>query len=182
MTSISVDNTNSELTRTGVYGMSFAFPPRYSARYLQDPLTRYSLRSSLFGGPLIFQQVFTSLDPDTIKLTTELINEFKHYRSLIRDAIVYHIKPPNPYPGFDWDAIQAVSSNHLKSLIYVYRSNLGASSYTVIPKGLLPQNTYKVTQLDSGVSFERSGKNLMAGGIPVTLPQFSSEAIDIQSL
>lgn len=56
-TAISVDCSDSYSTRQGVYGMSYVFSPRYSARYIaNDARVAYNIRSGLFGGPLILQQ------------------------------------------------------------------------------------------------------------------------------
>ena len=55
-TSITVDNIATYATRQGVFGASYPFSPRYSVRYMEDDPTPYTLRSSIFGGPLILMQ------------------------------------------------------------------------------------------------------------------------------
>ncbi len=56
---ITVDNIATYATRQGVYGASYPFSPRYSVRYMQDDPTPYTLRSAIFGGPLILMQQVT---------------------------------------------------------------------------------------------------------------------------
>jgi hypothetical protein len=48
--SVRVDDWDVQATRLGVYGMSYPFSPRYSASYLQDAPSNYTLRSVMFGG------------------------------------------------------------------------------------------------------------------------------------
>lgn len=106
-TSITVDNTSSYATRQGVYGASYPFSPRYSVRYMQDDPSRYTLRSSIFGGPLILMQRVTEWNEAQMAETRQAIEQYKALRHLIRSAKIIHLKAPQHNIdglGWGWDA------------------------------------------------------------------------------
>ena len=179
-TSITVDNITTYATRQGVFGASYPFAPRYSVRYMEDAPTPYTLRSSIFGGPLILMQRIGDWDAQQMEDTKAAIAEYKALRGLIRDAKIIHLRRPRaniPGGGWGWDAIQAVSAAQDESVVMVYRAQGDVSARTFRPRGLLPHATYQVKL--AGAITERSGASLASDGVTVELPEFGAELIAI---
>jgi alpha-galactosidase len=125
-TSISVDNSDSYTMRQGIYGQSFPFAPRYSARYVQDTPSNYSMQSAFFGGPLILQQPLGLWDADTIDFVAGAVAQYKRYRWFIRTGKVLHLIAPQGTAsqggGFGWDAIGSVSRTGDRAVAFVFRA------------------------------------------------------------
>jgi alpha-galactosidase len=182
-TSITVDNIATYATRQGVYGASYPFSPRYSVRYMEDDPTPYTLRSSIFGGPLILMQRIGDWDATQMADTRAAIEEYKALRGLIRDAKVIHLRRPHANVeggGWGWDAIQAVSEARDRSVVMVYRAQGDAPERTFRPRGLLPDARYRVRL--GGAESERTGASLAAEGLVVALPEFGAEIMHIDIL
>lgn len=180
-TSITVDNIATYATRQGVYGASYPFSPRYSVRYMEDDPTPYTLRSSIFGGPLILMQRIGDWDERQMADTKAAIAEYKALRGLIRDARIIHLRRPRANVdggGWGWDAIQAVAPAQDRSVVMVYRAQGDAPTRTFRPRGLLPEATYRVAF--AGTATLRTGAALASEGIAVTLPEFGAEIIQIE--
>jgi alpha-galactosidase len=181
-TSITVDNIATYATRQGIYGASYPFSPRYSVRYMEDDPTPYTLRSSIFGGPLILMQRIGDWDERQMADTRAAIQQYKDLRTLVRDAKVVHLRPPRynvERVGWGWDAIQALAPDQARSAVMVYRAAGDAPSRTIHPRGLLPDATYRVRLADSDATAERTGAAIMADGISVALPELAAEIISI---
>jgi hypothetical protein len=180
-TSITVDNITTYATRQGVFGASYPFSPRYSVRYMEDDPTPYSLRSSIFGGPLILMQRIGDWDAQQMADTRAAIGEYKALRNLIRDGKIIHLRRPRaniPGGGWGWDAIQAVSAAQDQSVVMVYRAQGDTPTRTIRPRGLLPDAAYQVEW--AGRSATYSGAALAGDGILVELPEFGAEIITIR--
>lgn len=180
--SITVDNIATYATRQGIYGASYPFSPRYSARYMQDDPTPYSLRSAIFGGPLILMHRVTDWDATQIAATRAAIAEYKALRTLIREAKVIHLLPPAHHgsgAGQGWDAIQAVAADQQRSVVLVYRARGGSTRQTIRPRGLDEQRLYQVRRHDAGAVTELPGLTIAREGIDVELPELASELISI---
>ncbi|WP_448541187.1 alpha-galactosidase [Roseiflexus sp.] len=182
-TSITVDNTSSYATRQGVYGASYPFSPRYSVRYMQDDPSRYTLRSSIFGGPLILMQRVTEWNEAQMAETRQAIEQYKALRHLIRSAKIIHLKAPQHNIdglGWGWDAIQAVAPDTSRSVIMVYRARGDLAERTFRPRGLLPEAHYAVRFVDSGRTLQCAGAELERDGITITLDEFDSEIVMLE--
>lgn len=180
-TSVGVDNMSTYATRQGVYGMSYPFSPRYSARYVQDAPTLYTLRSSIFGGPLILMQKITEWTRSQMKTTRDMIAEYKALRPLVQEGKVIHLLPPACRAGgdgWDWDAIQTVSRKRDRSVALVFRAKGGPSKRAVRVRGLKPDASYIVAVAGKGKR-RAPGKVLMEQGIKLTLKETSSARIDM---
>ena len=179
-TSITVDNIATYATRQGFYGASYPFSPRYSVRYMQDDPSTYTLRSAIFGGPLILMQRITDWTPQQLAETRAAIAKYKELRALVRDAKVIHLIAPRHNVngvGWGWDAIQAVSADQMRSVMMVFRA-MGDSARRVIrPRGLHPEMLYGVRAEDRGEIGELTGAALTRDGIPLTLAEFDSDLI-----
>lgn len=180
-TSITVDNINAYATRQGVFGASYPFSPRYSVRYMEDDPTPYTLRSSIFGGPLILMQRIGDWDERQMADTKAAIAQYKALRGLIRDAKIIHLRRPRANVaggGWGWDAIQAVAPDQRRSVVMVYRAQGDAPARTFRPRGLAPDATYQVEL--AGAASERTGASLAADGLTVALPEHAAEIIEIR--
>lgn len=184
-TSITVDNIATYATRQGVYGASYPFSPRYSVRYMEDDPTPYTLRSSIFGGPLILMQRIGDWDAAQMADTKAAVAQYKALRGLIRDAKIIHLRRPRANVdggGWGWDAIQAVSQAQDQSVVMVYRAQGDTPTRTIRPRGLLPDAQYRVHFADADTALEQRGAAIMADGITLALGEFASELIRIERL
>jgi alpha-galactosidase len=181
--SITVDNIATYATRQGIYGASYPFSPRYSVRYMQDDPTPYTLRSVLFGGPMILMQRVTEWTPEQMAATREAIAQYKELRALVRDAKVIHLLPPLVNVdgvGWGWDAIQAVSADQSLSVVLVFRARGDVGRRSIRPRGLHPNAGYRVVLHDRGTTLELSGEAMAGDGIELELPELASELIRIE--
>lgn len=182
-TTITVDNIATYATRQGIYGASYPFSPRYSVRYMQDDPTPYTLRSAIFGGPLILMQRITEWDAQQMADTKAAIEQYKALRLLVRDAKIIHLRPPRYNingVGWGWDAIQAVAPDQSRSVVMVYRAQGDVPRYTVRPRGLAPAASYRVRLQDAGRTLSMSGAALAEEGVTLALDEFASEMIWIE--
>lgn len=181
-TSITVDNIATYATRQGIYGASFPFSPRYSVRYFEDEPTPYTLRSALFGGPLILMQRIGDYDARQMADTRAAIAQYKHLRTIIRGGKVIHLLPPRhnvEHHGRDWDAIQAVTPDQTRSVVMVYRALGGPPERTIRPRGLRPGASYTVRYADAGRVEVRRAEEIQEQGLTVALDELSSEVIEL---
>jgi alpha-galactosidase len=181
-TSITVDNIATYATRQGVFGASYPFSPRYSVRYMQDDPTVYTLRSAIFGGPLILMQRITDWNAQQITATRSAIDQYKRLRTLVRDAKIIHLIAPRHNVnnlGWGWDAIQAVAPDGARSVVMVYRAMGGPAQLTLRPRGLQPGARYRVQLEDGGAAHSGlvSSDALEREGLVLALPEFGSEVI-----
>ncbi len=184
-TTITVDNIATYATRQGIYGASYPFSPRYSVRYMQDDPTRYTLRSAIFGGPLILMQRITEWDTMQVAETRQAIAQYKELRRLVRNAKVIHLKPPLHNVdgiGWGWDAIQAVAPDRSRSVVMIYRAIGDSVERTFRPRGLLADATYTVRFVDAGTTVQYSGAQLESEGFSVALDESGSEIVWIEQV
>jgi len=182
-TSITVDNIATYATRQGVYGASYPFSARYSVRYMQDAPTPYTLRSSIFGGPLILMHRIGDWDAQQMADTKAAIGQYKHLRTIIRSARIVHLLPPNSNvegQGRGWDAIQAVSLDRRRSVVMVYRAVGGPPQHAIHPRGLAAGASYTVRFADAGSEAVYTAAHLAETGILVALDELSSEVIELE--
>lgn len=196
VTSILSDDAQPLTTRQAVYGGTFPFPPRYSARYTQDPsrtkqdaehirgfvrdqretpLNSYYMRSYMFGGPLILMQRITDWSEKQKKLVKRELAIYKSTRTLIRDSKVIHLldRPD----GKKNDAIQAYNEKLDWSVIFVYRTEGRRDKQLIKPKGLRENTVYKVRFQDNSRILFATGKKIMSNGLDVSLPRYYTAEI-----
>jgi len=181
-TSITVDNIATYATRQGIYGASYPFSPRYSVRYFEDEPTPYTLRSAIFGGPLILMQRIGDYTNQQIADAKAAIAQYKHLRSIIRNGKIIHLIPPRSnveHHGRGWDAIQAVTPDQARSVVMVYRALGGPAENTIRPRGLRPGAAYTVNYADAGITATRSAEDIQEHGVRVALGELSSEVIEL---
>lgn len=182
-TSITVDNIATYATRQGVYGASYPFSARYSVRYMQDDPTPYTLRSSIFGGPLILMQRIGEWTPQEMADSKAAIDEYKRLRTVFRSGKIVHLLPPASNVeglGRGWDAIQAVTQDQARSIIMVYRAVGGPPARTIRPRGLAAGSAYRVRYVDSIRTGVYDAAQLQQEGLEVTLGELGSEVIELE--
>ncbi|HAJ37886.1 MAG TPA: alpha-galactosidase [Chloroflexi bacterium] len=184
-TSITVDNIATYATRQGIYGASYPFSPRYSVRYFEDEPTPYTLRSAIFGGPLILMQRIGEYDAQQMADAKAAIAQYKHLRTIIRGGKVIHLLPPRhnvEHHGRGWDAIQAVTPDQTRSVVMVYRALGGPDERTIRPRGLRAGATYTVSYADAGITVTRTAEDIQERGVRVALNELSSEVIELEAV
>lgn len=165
VTSIAADNAGALPARRSLYGATYPFPTRYTARYMpEENLTPAITRSYMFGGPWIFMNRLPALSPAGLALARTEIALYKQLRSTIRQARVYHLTPP-PAEG----AIDALQASHAEeAVIFVHRQNSAATNVRIYPRGLDPDLSYSVASVDGGIAAQRrTGGQLMNQGLVV---------------
>jgi hypothetical protein len=175
-TSITCDDSSALTTRQAIHGATYPFSPRYADRYTGDELvTKYNLRSGMFGGPWMLMQRITGWREADIALAAAEITLYKSLRPIIRDGKVFHLTPrPN---GLRNEAIQAYSARLNRSVILVFRNESEQDSLLVRPRGLLPTTDYRIRLQDAATIQIAAGRDLMERGVDVPLPDMNSAEI-----
>ncbi len=174
VTAASCDACEDNRRRQAVYGMSYPFPTRYIDRYMTDPPNPWTLRSSMFGGPLIFMQPVSRWSAAEIDVVRREVAVYKSLRKLIRNGKVFHLAPPNDLAVH---AIESFDPSTNTAVVFVYRPNSALSAPIIYPQGLRPDITYRVTFQDNRNVRVASGSELMPRGIRVFLPTRNSAEI-----
>jgi hypothetical protein len=187
VTSIGPDAVGSQYERIGTWRISRVLPPRYLDHYVCErhaphipfdrPFGDYEYRSQIFGGPMILMTDIMALEEGSgdWNALVRTIGLFKRIRRRVADGKVLHLLEPQPYErvGAGWDGWDAIGSYHPESdsaVILAFRLG-GELDERVIPvHGLSPASTYRVTFEDRPDTFERTGAEIMAEGIALTLP------------
>ena len=187
MTSIGSDAAGTHYERVHTYRISRVLPPRYLDHYATDTfltnnglgLTEYEYRSQMFGGPMILMTPIRTLiegSPDWNSLVRS-IDLCKRIRKNILTGKVLHLIEPLPQEqlGHAWDGWDAIGSYHPESdsaVIFAFRLGGEIDTKTIPLHGLNPDTTYRVTFEDQPtLSYTRTGKDLIATGLDLTLPQ-----------
>jgi hypothetical protein len=166
VTSIAADDTGPLTTRQAAYGATFPFPPRYTDRYMPgDDLNDYITRSYMFGGPWIFMNKIAAWTERQIDFAAREIALYKRLRPLFRDGRVYHLRlrPADQRT----DAMQAVDPATGGAVVFVYREQTPASQPLIRPRGLAPNQLYRVRFQDHPEQLLETGATLARDGIRV---------------
>jgi hypothetical protein len=150
---------------------------------MQDDPTPYTLRSAIFGGPLILMQQVTEWSEAQMAETGRAIEEYKGLRGLVRDAKVVHLLAPRYSVegiGWGWDAIQAVSPDQAHSVVLVYHAMGGPDRRIIRPRGLCPDAVYRVHLVDHGTTLDLDGAQLAEDGLEIALTEPSSEMVRLE--
>jgi len=168
--------------RGASFGVTHFFPPAFVSKYMGAEALPfdYQTRSYFFGGPW---NLMTDLPAQDALMLAGAIGAYKELRELIRDGRVVHLvapsfsgSGPNRYQ-ISWDAIQAVESGMNRAVLLIGRGLAGPGAYNVRPQGLNPAKVYALAA-SSGANYgSRSGADLMANGIDVSLPERAHETI-----
>lgn len=165
VTSIGADNSGALPARRSLHGATYAFPVRYTARYMpEEALTPAVTRSYMFGGPWILMNRLPQVNAAGLALLRTEIALYKQLRARIRQGRVYHLTAP-PAAGAV-DAIQSLHPVTGASIIFAHREN-GPAVAHVYPRGLVDDARYAVRFQDTGGIQRFSGAELMGQGIRV---------------
>jgi alpha-galactosidase len=152
---------------------------------MEDDPTPYTLRSSIFGGPLILMQRIGDWNARQMADAKAAIDQYKQLRTIFRNGKIIHLVPPRSnveHHGRDWDAIQAVTPDQARSVIMVYRALGGPPERTIRLRGLQADATYRVRHVDAGRESIHRGEHLHAEGVVIALEELSSEVIELELL
>lgn len=194
VTSIGPDAVGSQYERVGTWRISRVLPPRYLDHYVCErlaphipftaPFGDYEYRSQIFGGPMILMTDIMALeegDSDWAALT-RTIDLFKRIRNRVAEGKVLHLLEPQPVErvGDGWDGWDAIGSYHEatdSAVVLAFRLG-GELNERVIPMhGLRPETRYRIRFEDRPETHERTGADIVANGIPLTLPGPGQERI-----
>lgn len=187
VTSIGPDAVGSQYERVHTWRMSHVFPPRYLDHYVCErhapdipfhkPFGDYEYRSQIFGGPMILMTDIMALeeDSDDWNALVRAIDLVKRIRRRVVEGKVLHLLEPQPYErvGDGWDGWDAIGSYHAESdsaVILAFRLGGNLDARTIPVHGLDPETQYRISFEDRTETFERSGAELMAEGIHLSLP------------
>lgn len=147
----------------------------------------FQLRTTLFANP-IFVGFGRAED-----LGEHLEHKIRKYVALYRDFVrpmlpkcrVYHHTGVLPLDKpTAWCVIEYASEDSSKVLVGLFRLNEGApTEYCFQGRGLNPGYRYRVTQGNSNITYDASGRDLITDGIPVRLEsELSSELLCFERL
>jgi hypothetical protein len=167
-TSITCDDSSALTTRQAIHGATYPFSPRYADRYSGDEMvTKYNLRSGMFGGPWMLMQRITGWSEADIALAAGEVALYKSLRPIIRDGKVFHLTPRPD--GTRNEAIQAYSAGLNRAVIFAFRHESSEESLLVRPRGLMPRADYRIRLQEAGTIQIATGRDLMEQGIEVPL-------------
>jgi hypothetical protein len=136
---------------------------------------RYAFRSTSLGAPEWFldapnggngNEPWTQEEKDTVKACVETYKT--QIRPLLRSADLYHILPRPD--GRNWDGIEYYDPAAGKGVVYLFKPSNSIPTQFVRFKGLEAQQRYRLRFADdSHPAAVRSGAELMAPGLPMTL-------------
>ncbi len=187
MTSIGADAQGSQFERVATWRISRVLPPRYLDHYVCEqlapgtrfdaPLGDYEYRSQIFGGPMILMTDIMALQPggDDWNALVRTIDLFKRIRRRVIEGKVLHLLEPQPVErvGNGWDGWDAIGSYHEATdtaVILAFRIG-GHLDERVIPvHGIDAATDYVITYEDRDDRQVRRGADIMANGIPLSLP------------
>jgi hypothetical protein len=137
---------------------------------------RFAFRSMSMGAPEWFldapnggngSEPWTQEEKDTVRACVETYRT--RIRPLVRAADLYHILPRPD--GRSWDGIEYWDPATGKGVVYLFKPAAEAATQAIRLRGLSAGATYRLAFADaSNPAVSRTGAELMAAGLPVTLP------------
>src|SRR5260370_2398446 len=166
--SITNDASGVAQARSGAYGATYPFPPRYADRYMGDQtLDKYTTRSFMFGGPWVFMNRLIDMNDDQQRFASSEIKVFKGMRPQLRGGQVYHLAAPAK-DGID--AIQSYDSAKNTAVAVVTRNGGTDDKYLLLLRGLALDTTYLVSFQEDPRLLTATGLQLMRSGVTVNVP------------
>ncbi|MBM3745303.1 MAG: alpha-galactosidase [Acidobacteria bacterium] len=169
VTSITNDASGALGARRGVFGATYPFSPRYTDRYMPEQrLDTYTTRSYMFGGPWLFMNRLTEMQPDDLALAASEVQLYQSLRSRIRNGKVFHL---SAWP--DEDRIEAIQSYDAASdtaVAFVTRHDSDDNSYTLRLRGLRARGNYLVRFEGFPSTLTMTGAQLLSEGVLIPLP------------
>jgi alpha-galactosidase len=184
---ISITDTYDPLSnRRAFYDASYALPPAMCECYVANvavhglPQFKFMLRSGMMGWCTIMTDTnkWTAAQHDAAR------HEFSQYkqrlRPLIREANLYHVSERPD--GIHWDGMEYFNPANGAGALFAFRGTGGEPEHSFVLKGLEPDAKYAISFEDeAGPPTTRPGRELMAAGISLKLPEpESSEIVYLQ--
>ncbi|MGB0124779.1 MAG: alpha-galactosidase [Silvibacterium sp.] len=175
--------------RRAFYDSSYVLPPAMLESYVEKwPAPRvenflYVLRSGMMGWFTLMLDT-TDWTPEQHATAKEAIAVYKsRLRPLIREADLYHVSPRPD--GVHWDGIEYLDAPKQSGVLFAFHgSSKTEPQYSFVLRGLQQDARYQLTFQDkSSPDHVAYGKDLMRGGVQVTLPiPDSSELVFINKI
>jgi alpha-galactosidase len=172
--------------RRAFYDTSHVLPAAMLESYVEKWPTprienfRYMLRSGMMGWLTIMLDTNAWSPEQHAEAKQEIDLYKKELRGLIRDASLYHVSPRPD--GVHWDGIEYWDEARKKGVVYAFRGSSEAEKTHLFKlQGLNAAAQYRLKFHDSGAAQTVTGRDLMGGGLKLTLnlPN-SSELIFIE--
>jgi len=169
--------------RRSFYDASHVLPPAMLETYVEKwPAARpenvlYMLRSGMMGWFSLMQDPHDWTSDQRAVAKNELSFYKEKLRPLIRSAELYHLTPRPD--GKNWDAIEYFDAASGTGAIFVFHGTEAEPiAHRIAVSGVRAERFYRLEFRDHPEQNNtRSGKQMLAGGIQVSLPVASSSEI-----
>lgn len=166
----------SSLVRHNLEGLTLAFPPAYLLSFLIDseqepindpanPSNFTHIARSRMPGILGLTYAFQALDSELSGNLRREIELYKQVRDIIAQADGILLGPQAVVNGEGWDALQEITDDRQRALIFGFRGGEGAARLRVKPVNLSPDVMYDVRSFDNGYMGKMRGSDLMIDGV-----------------
>ena len=163
----------SSLVRHNIEGLTLAFPPAYLLSFVidsdQEPINGSSdfahIARSRMPGILGLTYPFQALDPQLSGDLRREIEFYKRVRDIIAQSDAILLGPQAVVNGEGWDALEELSDDRQRALIFGFKGGDGAARVRVKPLNLIPDATYYVNSFDHGFIGKATGSDLMIDGV-----------------
>ena len=164
--------------RHNIQGLSAVFPPAYLLSFVTDdsdggeplhdaPDLPLYFRSRMGGALGLCFRGDSLTEGDQAAVSRE-IAIYKAMRGTLSVAaaalLTAQAASGDPPP---WDVLQESTAAYDAVVVSAFQSDKGTRSFTIMPSGLMPEATYDVSSVDTGVLETATGADLMANGIEV---------------
>ena len=164
--------------RHNIQGLSAVFPPAYLLSFVTDdsdggeplhdaPDLPLYFRSRMGGALGLCFRGDSLTEGDQAAVSRE-IAIYKAMRGTLSVAaaalLTAQAASGDPPP---WDVLQESTAAYDAVVVSAFQSDEGTRSFTIMPSGLMPEATYDVSSVDTGVLGTARGADLMANGIEV---------------
>ena len=175
----------SSLVRHNIEGLTIAFPPAYLLSFVidseQEPIgdadnfrtSRAAGCPASSGSPIAFQVL---LDSQLRGNLTREIEFYKQVRDIIAQADAILLGPQAMVNGEGWDALQELTDDRQRALIFAFKGGDGAARLRVKPINLIPDAIYDVSSFDNGSMGKVRGSDLMIDGVELAHDDDDSSA------
>jgi hypothetical protein len=168
--------------RRAFYDSSHVLPSAMLESYVEKWPTprmenfRYMLRSGMMGWLTIMIDTSTWSAEQHAETKKEIDLYKKELRGLIRDANLYHVSPRPD--GVHWDGIEYWDAERKRGVVYAFRGTIeGEKNHSFVLHGLESSARYRIKFHDRGMEHSVSGRDLMGGGLMVTLDEPNSSEL-----
>lgn len=168
--------------RKALYGMSYVFPLRYCANYMEERPTDYACQSSMIGGPWILMDRASEWTAEDIASARRNVALYKQIRPLFRGGRVYHLRAP---AEASCDALQVQHLGGQGVLLLFHPHSTQATpgwQLHVVLKGLDVAHSYRLHSSLGGESWRVGGALLMKEGLKRALKPGQSEVILLEQI